>query len=297
MKTRLLIIGIIVLSKLPIRLAHALASFIGILCYHWPNVLKHRVTCNISRCFVDASKRQQQQLIRQSLQHTFKMALEMPRFWCQPQSKVLSLVKQIHGEDTVLQAFQQGKGIILLGPHLGAWELAILYLSNKFPMYAMYKPQKNPKIDDFVLASRRRLGTTMVPTSSTGIRTLYKALRAGKAIGILPDHDPGDKGGGLFVPFFGIQARTMSLVAQLAQKTNAPVFFGFMKRLPYGQGFDGHYLQADPRIYHPDLHTALSSMNADIEKLVSLAPEQYEWAVKRFRKRPPGEPDFYAKRT
>ncbi len=293
-KTRLLILITRLLSWLPLRATAALGAGIGALIYRWPNTLRHRVTRNITRCYPDLPHAAQQERIRATLQHTFRMILEMPRSWCRNSDTVLQSIKSIQGEAAVHTAFARGKGIILLGPHLGAWELAVLYLSKRFPMHAMYKPQKNPDIDQFVLAARRRLGTQMVPTSASGIRHLYKALKKGQAIGILPDHDPGDKGGGMFVPFFGIQARTMSLVATLARKTGAPVFFGFMERLPHGQGFKGHYLEADPQIYAEDLTTALTSMNNDIERLVSIAPEQYEWVVRRFRKRPPGEADFYA---
>lgn len=295
LKTRFMLIGIRLLGLLPITVMHRIAECVGWLLYRIPNSLQFKVERNISRCLPHLNAQQQQYMVQASLKHIIKMVLEMPAFWTKPESRLLGMIQKIVGEEPVRKAYQEGNGVILLGPHLGAWELSILYLSKHFPMIAMYKPQKDPDIDRFVHRSRERLGTVMVPTTPMGIRTLYKSLKQGKVLGILPDHDPGDKGGGEFVPFFGIQARTMGLINELAKRTRARVFLGYAKRLPTGQGYEIHYIPADPKIADENAFKALTSMNQDIERLVMTAPEQYEWGVKRFRKRPPGEADFYAK--
>ena len=286
---------IAILGKIPLSISHKLGQCIGWFIYQFDNGIRFKVTRNITRCFPTLSKSQQQKLIKRSMQETMKMVLEMPIVWSTPKTKKCHDLLRLHDEALLKDAYQAGKGVLLLSPHLGAWEVAIFWLAKYYPVYAMYKPQKKAEINDFVSQARGDSGAIMIPATVSGIRSAIKALRAGKIVAILPDHDPGENNGGCFVPFFGIQTRTMSLVNELAKRTNAAVVFGFAKRLENSAGYEGYFQKAHPDIYSENRIRALTSMNLDIEKMVSLAPEQYEWAVRRFRARPEDEAPFYNK--
>ena len=284
-----------IMGKIPLSISHKLGETIGWFLYQFDNGMRFKVTRNVTRCFPTLPAPEQKTLIKRSMQETMKMVLEMPIVWSTPKTKKCHDLLTLHNEALLKNAYHAGKGVLLLSPHLGAWEVAIFWLAKHYPVYAMYKPQKKPEINDFVARARGDSGTVMVPATVSGIRTAIKALRAGKVVAILPDHDPGENNGGCFVPFFGIQTRTMSLVNELAKRTNAAVVFGFAKRLSAGKGYEGYFQAAHPDIYSEDRIKALTSMNQDIEKMVALAPEQYEWAVRRFRARPQGEAPFYDK--
>jgi KDO2-lipid IV(A) lauroyltransferase len=123
---------------------------------------------------------------------------------------------------------------------------------------------------------------------AAGVRVLFKRLTSGGVVGILPDQQP-KAGEGEFAPFFDMPALTMVLLSRLAQRTGATVLFAFAERLPRGVGFRIHFLRAPEGIAAPDLPTAVAALNRGVEDCVRLAPEQYQWAYKRYSIRPPAE--------
>jgi len=136
------------------------------------------------------------------------------------------------------------------------------------------------------------MGATLVPTDASGVRALYKAVAKNQMIGILPDQDPGDEGG-VFAPFFGVPANTMTLLPRLMQKTGAAVIFSYAERLPRGQGFHVHFLPAPADARTDELQQAAAALNLGVENCVRQSPAQYQWSYKRFKTRPPGETRFY----
>lgn len=142
------------------------------------------------------------------------------------------------------------------------------------------------------------MGGQVVATDAQGLRALLKALHRGEVLGILPDQDIGsDDGevvtGRVFAPFFGIAASTMTLVSRLARKTGAAVFLTWAERLPRGQGYILH-LRALPKVTEAaTLEESVTALNQGVEAAVRTLPEQYLWAYRRFRTRPPGESRIY----
>jgi KDO2-lipid IV(A) lauroyltransferase len=213
---------------------------------------------------------------------------EVAYLWMRPAEKVLSLVRQVSGGELLRR---DGRGVIVLSPHLGAWELAGLYLSTQGPTTTLYKPQ--PELDWLIREARGRGGAELVPTDPRGIRRLMQALRRGEYVGILPDQEPKANRGSVFAPFFGVPAFTMLLIARLARKTGARVIFMFAERLPRGKGFHLHCLPAPEGIDSEDDQEGATALNRGVEACVNTCPEQYVWAYKRFRKRPRGMPKLY----
>lgn len=176
----------------------------------------------------------------------------------------------------------------MLTPHLGAWEMAGLYYSSRHPLTILYRPSRLG-LDELSRQGRGRLGGKVVATDSSGVRALLSSLRDGEVLGILPDQDPGQESG-VFAPFFGITANTMTLVSRLAIKTRAPVFLTWAERLPHGRGFVLH-LQMLPEVTAAgSLEESVAALNRGVEAAVRSLPAQYLWAYKRFKTRPPGTP-------
>jgi KDO2-lipid IV(A) lauroyltransferase len=199
-------------------------------------------------------------------------------------------VREVRGAELLHRA--PGRGLIVLSPHLGAWELAGLHLARQGPTAIFYKPQRY--LDDLILAARRRSGAQLAPITAKGIRVLVQALERGEYVGVLPDQEPRENKGACFAPFFGIPALTMLLVARLARRTGAPVIFMFAERLPEAAGFRMHCIPAPEGIDSDDDVVAATALNRGIEQCVRVCPEQYVWPYKRFRRRPEGQPGIYA---
>ncbi|MGD9942229.1 MAG: lysophospholipid acyltransferase family protein [Burkholderiaceae bacterium] len=176
-----------------------------------------------------------------------------------------------------------GGGILFLTPHLGAFELsARLYAATRAPMTVMFKPPNQPALRPLAEFARNGDGLRAVPASLAGVRALLRALRAGGAVGLLPDQVPG-AGDGRWAPFFGRPAYTMTLPQRLAQQPGARVLLVACERLPAARGWR---LRAEAM---PELPTP-QAVNARMEGLIRRCPAQYLWAYNRY-KRPAGAPE------
>jgi KDO2-lipid IV(A) lauroyltransferase len=147
----------------------------------------------------------------------------------------------------------------------------------------MYKPHELEKLDEMIRLARERSGSETAPASHRGVAKVRKVLKNGGATGILPDQVPATEGA-VMVPFFGIPAQTMTLLPALAGKTGAVVIPAMAKRLPNSEGFDIHFLEVDNDIYSEDVDIAATAMNKAVETCIHIAPEQYQWEYRRFRR-------------
>jgi KDO2-lipid IV(A) lauroyltransferase len=288
--TWLLRIVLILLGNLPLPLLHALGVVIGTLMWWLPNNLKRMTRVHLRRCLPELDDAERDRLARRSLIETAKALLETPAIWFGPRWR---LRRWLHAPDAQAQLkalIAGGNGVILLSPHLGSWELTGLFCAAAGPITSLYKPQKGAW-DTLSLEGRRRNGATLAPTSTTGVKLLLRALKRGEMIGILPDHDPPD-GSGEFAPLFGIPAHTATLVSKLAAHNPVPVVFIYAERLSWGRGFRFHLRAAPSAIC--DAALGVAALNLGVEDVIRHLPEQYWWGYKRYRRQPPGAPDFYA---
>jgi KDO2-lipid IV(A) lauroyltransferase len=278
----------------PLRFIHALATRLGIWLAHRPQLSVTQITqINIRLCFPHLSENQQNLLIEKSLIETAKTFTELSALWLWRKERVLRLVRRIENEACLQQAMQAGKGVILLTPHLGAWELAGLYASSHYSLTALYRPPKLIGLQNLIQSARQRAGGKCVAIDQAGVRALLQTLRRGEVVGILPDQVPQETKAGIFAPFFNIPTYTMTLVSRLAQKTGATVIFTYAHRLPTGQGFSLHFLPAPTEIYSPNLIHSVLALNQGIQQCILACPEQYQWSYKRFKRRPEGTKAVY----
>lgn len=276
---------------LPLPVIHTLGAGVGWVLWLSSNSLRRIAATNIALCFPELSHGQRNRLVRRNLVETGKGMLELGPLWLWNGQRVLSLIREVEGEQALSDALGQGKGAILITPHLGVWEIAGLYYSAHYPLTTLYRPSRL-ELDDLIRTARGRLGAHLVATDNRGVRVLFRALQKNQVLGILPDQDPGREAG-VFVPFFGRSANTMSLVSRLAIKTGAAVFITYAERLPWGRGY-GIFLEPLPAaVGQGPLEVSAGAMNAAIEKAVRRLPEQYLWSYKRFKTRPSGEAKLY----
>ncbi len=277
------------LARLPLRLVHGIGAAAGSLVILFANRQRRNTLINIALCFPDLAASEQVRLRDRCLREFGKTYAEIARLWLRPPADVLSLVTEVRGAELLERTAD--RGLIVLSPHLGAWELAGLHLAAQGPTAIFYKPQK--QFDDLILAARRRSGATLAPITAKGIRLLVQALQRGEYVGILPDQEPRADKGAAFAPLFGVPAYTMLLVNRLTRKTGAPVIFMFAQRLSRGRGFRMHCIAAPEGIDSEDDSVAAAALNRGIEQCVAVCPEQYLWPYRRFRRRPEGGSSIY----
>jgi KDO2-lipid IV(A) lauroyltransferase len=213
---------------------------------------------------------------------------ELPWLWMRPAAKRLDVPLHWDGLNHLTDALQQGRGMILLSPHLGCWELGAQMMAEHLgpvhgPMWVMYRPARKAWLRDLVAGSRQRPFLQAAPANQSGVRQLLRTLRQGGYTAILPDQVP-PQGQGVWSRFFGRDVYTITLAVRLARQTGAQVVMGWCERLPKGQGFISHFEPWD----HAGLQGAQFSledtvlaMNQHIEAMVRRAPGQYLWGYAR----------------
>jgi len=288
-----LIAGLLrLLSFLPLRAAQFFGKWLGLLGWVLNGRSRKTTDTNIRICLPELSSAEQRQLSKDSMAHTGMTAAEIPLMWEWPVEKCLRLIKETRGLELVDEALASGKGLILLAPHIGNWELVGLLFSSRYKMASLYSPPHIKEFEDYMIRVRSRIGSELVRGDRRGLLRLMNILKEGGIAGILPDQSPRGKTNA-YAPFFGMEVRTMTLVNKLMLKTGANVLVAFAERLPKGNGFRIIVEEAAPGNGDADPIVAATALNKSVEKVVRMAPAQYQWEYKRLRHRPPGNPNPY----
>ncbi len=265
------------LSRLPLGLLQAAGGVLGVLVYAASPTYRRRLQANLRLAGYPA-------LALRAARDAGRMLGELPFVWFRGDAALRRV--RIDGEDCVAQARAQGLGVLYLTPHLGCFEVSAQVAASWGPIWVLYRPPRKAWLDALVLA-RRRDNLHIVAASAAGMRPLLRALRAGEAVGMLPDQAP-SAGEGVWAPFFGRPAYTMTLPARLAQLTGARIVLAFAERLPRGAGYHLH-LRALDETLPDDPAEATARVNRAIEDLIRMQPSQYLWGYNRY-KTPPGAP-------
>ncbi len=278
------------LARLPLPLLNGLGIVLGWLIYWAPGRHSGRMRHNLFASGLCTPGRDCRRLLRRTIGEAGKAVVELIPVWLRPYEQVLRLVRGTSGWEQIDAARAAGKGIILIAPHLGCFEIINLYAASRHPFTAMYKPPRNAFLDRLMLLGRERGQATLVPTDLSGVRAQLAALKRHEAIGILPDQ-VATGGDGVWAPFFGRPAYTPTLVASLQRKTGAAAFFVAAERLGWGRGYHLHAFPLGEPLPE-DKAAAATRINQAVEDIVRRFPTQYLWSYNR-HKRPGGAPDPY----
>jgi len=283
-----------VLALLPLRLVHALAVPLATLLGLFPWRKHGVVRRNLAVCFPELEPAARRKLEREQRIELLRLAGEVGALAHWSPTRLDRHIGALEGWHHVEAAIVQGRGVLLVSGHLGNWEILNLELSRRLAMVTLYLAPENPAVDRFITKARSRFGGRMVASGSAATRELLRQLRRGGAVGIAADIQP-KQGEGVFVPFFGKPALTMTLVNRLALKTGCAVIFCRGERQARGKGWVLSFTPASSAIAADDPATALSEMNEWLADSIRRKTAQYLWIYKRFSRRPPGEPRFYPK--
>ena len=271
------------LSRRPLWLLHALGVGVG-----WASYL---LSPSYRRRF-DAQARQAgvaPAVARQGIAEAGRMVMELPFLWLRPVSRPLGDLVRIEGGEHVEAVHAQGKGLLLLTPHLGCFEICAQAYAEHFaaaygPLTALYRPARQPWLREVMEQSRQRPGLATAPASLAGVRQMIRALRRGETVGLLPDQVPPD-GMGVWAPFFGQPAYTMTLAARLVQQTGATPLLIWGERLRRGAGYVVRFAPLGEALPADTAAQAESAavVNRAMERLIRACPQQYLWGYHRYK--------------
>lgn len=284
-----LLVGLVwLLSWLPFRAVTALGWAVGSLIAAVPSSRRHIGEVNLRLCLPELSPAERRRLLRRHFVAMVQMLLEYGYCWFASQERLKRLMR-IEGLEH-LRALD-GRNVILMMPHFTGLDLAGLRVSLETPLVSIYSVQKDPWLDAFFRAKRLRFGTGIIFARQQGTRPTLRALKDGYRLYYLPDQDFGHRDS-VFVPFFGVPAATIGGLSRMAAVTKAAVLPCYPRREA-----DGYTLVIEPPLDNfptADVVADATRMNAVIEAQARRQLHQYFWLHKRFKSRPPGEPDFYA---
>ncbi len=279
------------LARVPMPLMHRLGALLGWIVWWCAPDYRRRFKANAESAGVTPGQ------YRPAIAAAGQMAAELPWLWLRPQGEsVLRRVVRWEGTEAFEAAMQAKKGVILVAPHLGSWEMCGQAIGERFlqtygPITALFRPARKKWMAELIAAgSRDRPGLQTLPTNNTGVRGLIRTLRSGGYTGILPDQVP-PLGQGVWAPFLGRPAYTMTLLPRLAQQTGAACFLSVCQRLPRGAGY---VIRFEPivgtALTDPSapIEAAAAAMNDAIGRLILSLPGQYVWDYARY-KEPRGE--------
>jgi KDO2-lipid IV(A) lauroyltransferase len=290
MKSVLVICLMKMISLMPLCLARFFGRVAGVAMSLLSTTSFKIAKRNLTLSFPKLTQHSVVQLAKNRMGHLGQTFFETPILWRKPSAWLKTKIIAVEGQSYLKQALANDNGTILLIPHQGNWEVIGLWVAQQTAMTSLYQPPKMSVLDSWIKSAREKTGASLVPTNVRGVSALLKALKRGETVAILPDQQP-PKASGDFSPLFGVQALTMTLAHNLLNRSNSQAIFCCALREK--NGWRLHFMPADQAIYSEDQAVSLSAMNAGVESVAAMAPEQYQWEYKRFRAQPDGSPAVY----
>lgn len=287
------------LGLLPRRAALAAANVAAMGGYHLLGGLRRVALANLEIAFPDMVPAERVRLAKGGFKNLGRILGEFSQF---PKATPESLkeVIEFQVDPAVYSEYQrlksEGRGIIIVSPHLGNWEMLVFgWATYDGPMSYLARPLDNPLLEKLTADLRRKFGNRPI-NKTNSVMTAARVLREEGLLGILADVNAHPKEG-VFVPFFGIPACTSTGVALLAMRTNSAI-------LPMCGAWDEeeqHYAAVHGKLIYAadtgdrrsDILQTTAAFTAEVEKLIRRFPDQWLWIHKRWKTRPPGEPDLY----
>jgi KDO2-lipid IV(A) lauroyltransferase len=284
-------LGVLVLwlvHFLPMRWIGALGAALGSLLYRFGR--GHVTRVNLALCFPGMTDAQRDELGRRHFRMLGRNALELSIMVWGSERQLLELIR-LEGIEHLHRAAAGRSPVIVFAPHFIGLNMGGIRVAHAYPGTAsIYSRQKNPVLDRIFLKARTRFGNPQLVSRQEGLRSVIRAIRSGKPFYFLPDMDFGLRDA-IFSPFFGVPAATITALPRLARLGGAKVVPVITRQ--EGDGYVARFYPAWEDYPGGDLEADVRRMNAFIEDRVREMPEQYFWAHKRFKTRPPGEPNPY----
>ncbi len=266
------------LSWMPLPVLHALGWLLGWLSFLLSGSYRRQLLANVKQAGFPRA------VAWSSVGEAGKLVAELPRLWLGRPVRV-----GWEGAAHIEAAQAHGAGVLFLTPHLGCFEITAQAYAQRFgqkqPVTVLFRPARQPWLRELVANARNRPGLSTAPTTLAGVKQLIKALKAGQAVGLLPDQVP-PAGQGIWAPFFGRDAYTMTLPARLAHSGGARVVLIWGERLSWGRGYLVRVRPLGPAIgdtLSTDAHEAARQINQAMETLVRECPPQYLWSYARYK--------------
>ena len=283
-------LGAGLLLVLPRSWALALANGVGNLGYRLVSRQRTKILENLKLAYGDTKSSMELEAIgRRVIGHMLRTAVDLLRFATLSRDQTASFVEAGDTYSFCKDILQEGRGLIIMTAHLGNWELlAGTFCLQGFKGAVIGRRIYYEPYNRWIVGLRSAVNVRTI-YQDEAVRQVYKQLRAGDIVGILPDQDR-DRVRSIFVDFFGRPAYTSVAPVKFAMASGAPILPAFMIRMP-GNRYKlllGKLIR--PQIEAGDRTASIRKYTEawmkDFEEVVRRYPEQWGWMHDRWKTKP-----------
>ncbi len=275
---------------LPAIVQDIIANMLGDLARNANGKRRRIARKNIDLCFPELGSEEKKQMLRKNFRHQARSLLHYGMIWWAPKFILNHRIK-IVGEENIQAALNNNRSVIIMAAHSLGLEASVSATTLRYPVSGPFNPMKNKLIDWFGARGRVRHGT-YIYTRRAGLRPVIKDVRSGRVMFYLPDEDLG-KERCIFATFFGVQKASVPVLGRLAKSCKADVIPCMTCYDESSRKYIVYYLPAIKDFPVLDDNVDTAKMNAVLEEIIRMCPENYFWSLKLFKTRPEGEAGFY----
>lgn len=272
------------ISGWPLGLLHAVGGLLGWLVWLLSPTYRRRLRTNADLAGVPASAR------HRSIAESGRMVAETPWLWLRATNDDLLRKVAWRNPEALEAAIAERRPLVILTPHMGSFEVMARAYTARYghlqPVTVLYRPARQRALREFQEQARKRPTMPTAPANLAGVRQMLRALKRRESVGLLPDQVPPD-GQGIWAPFFGQPAYTMTLAARLTQQAGAHCTVLRCERLPRGAGYVIHSSElVRPLPTGTDAASQLEAatiINESMEQVILSDPGQYLWGYNRYK--------------
>ncbi len=277
---------------LPDAASHRLGRWLGLASFRFSTKRRGIALNNLKHALgAELSSDQLEILARESFAN---LGIFLAEFFSFPSldAEKLSRLVEYTGEENLRTALSEGKGVLLLSAHLGNWDLLAASLAARgYPISLITKVTRISALNRMWMGYREAAGIKIF-LGSGSMGGILRQLKSGGIVGFVLDQNALLEDG-VFVPFFGRAACTLSSLAVLARRIGAPV-------IPVYTFREGgrHRVVIEEPIITPeivdrelDVLKRTEAYTSWTEKVIREHPEQWTWLHDRWRTRPPDDSD------
>ena len=248
---------------------------------------------NIDLCFPRFNKKEKEKLLYKVISNMSITGLEMFFIFSRNTNRSLKYIKHIYGEEKLKNLSSENRGLMVLGPHIGCYELGAMYFAQNYDTSMLYTPAKIDLLNNILLASRSRLCSDMASADLNGIKLIIDKISKRNVVAMLTDQVPVNAGG-CYMDFFGIPTKTMTLPDKLYKKFRPAIIISYLIRNKIGYGYSLYIENLEPLIkkHNAMMNPVAYCFTKRYESIIKKFPEQYQWTYKRFKYNP-NNIDFY----
>ena len=267
-------------TRLPLRLSYTLAEVVADVVYALCPRLRDETKSSIAHVLGQPKgSREVSKVTRRCMRNYAKSLVELCRYSRRPAKSEARVL--FEGLDRLDAALSEGKGVIIVGLHLGSWDVGATFLSQcHYPLNAMVRSSySNDKLNRFMHNLRCKAGISVI-SARDGIWPATEALRHNEVLALLIDAPT--KGKLVKVGFLGGYAQFSAGAAALAVRTKAAVLPGCIVRLPDNtfKGFIGEKVEFG---FSGDFRSNIQSFTQSILDSLQGFAKQYpdQWGMLR----------------